>query len=121
MYLFLNVVSLLLRVACYAFSLKNINRVLFFIKLLCETTGICLALYFQIISNLAEALYLICMFIIWQQIVQPNPSIALDGVATRPLVYKGTAICMDRISMFQDAVTLLMAAYFVYEIYYPHK
>ena len=48
-----------------------ITRVLFFIKLLCETNGIFLVLCFQMISNLAEALYLICMFIILQQIVQP--------------------------------------------------
>ena len=54
------------------FCFVCINRVLFFIKILSETTGICLVLYFQMISNLAEALYLICMFIILQQIVQPS-------------------------------------------------
>jgi len=59
--------------------------VLFFIRMLCDTTGICLALCFQMISNLDEALFLICMFIIFQQ-------------------------------MFRDAVTLLVAAYFVYGI-----
>ena len=90
--------------------------VLFFIRMLYETTGICLALCFQMISNLAEALYLIYMFIIVQLILQPSPSTALDGVATMHLVYKGTAIHMDRISMFRDAMTLLMAAYFVYGI-----
>jgi len=98
------------------FCFVCINRVLFFSKILCETTGICLTLFFQMFSNLAEALYLICMFIIWQQIVQPSPSIALERVATSPLVDKGTAIRMDRISLFRDAVTLQMAAYFVYGI-----
>jgi len=59
----------------------------------------------------------------------PAPSIVLDGVATKPLVYKGTARRMDGISitecephiMFRDAVTLLMAAYFVYGIEYPQQ
>ena len=67
--------------------------------------------------------------IILQQTVQPSPSIALHGVARRHLLYKGTAIRMDRISitkceshiMFLDAVALLMAAYFVHGIEYPQK
>ena len=79
--------------------------------MLCETTGICLGLCFQMISNLAE-LYLICMFIVLQQIVQP--SIGRSGNQTYGV--QGTAIHIERISMFRDAVTLLMAAYFVYGI-----
>ena len=109
-------------VACcvLCFHLKQIiflvciNRVLFVINILCETTGIFFALCLQMISNLAEAFYLICMFIILQQIVQPSPFITLDEVATILLVYKATATRMDRISLFRDAMTLLMAAYFVY-------
>ena len=95
--------------------------VLFFIRMLYETTGICLALCFQMISNLAEALYLICMFIILQQIVQPSVFYGIGRSGNQTSGVQGTAIHIERISIFRDAVTLLMAAYFVYGIYYPYK
>ena len=55
--------------------------------------------------------------------------VGLHRVATRPVVYKGTTIRRDGISItkcephikFQDAVALLMSVYFVYVIEYPKK